>query len=283
LTFTELRALWDFNDPVASEAVFDALLADCAEEDRPVILTQKARAQGLQRRFGDARATLGVVLPLEDSEWAAAYWIELGRIENSSGNATEAIPCFLKSLEISERVGAEFLAVDAAHMLGISEKGEAGLEWNMKAISMAEAATNEMARDWLGSLLNNTGWSFYELGEYDMALDLFQKALAFRISKGVPNPIFIARYCVGKCLRAMGQIEQALELQQELEKDHLQMGSDPGYVYEEIAECLHSLGREDEAKPYFKMAYEGLRKDEWLMAEEPARVDRLGNLARASA
>jgi tetratricopeptide (TPR) repeat protein len=281
LTFTELRGLWDFNDPVGSEAVFDELLLTCSEQDKAIVLTQKARAQGLQRRFKDARGTLALAaVSDENSEAAAAYWIELGRIENSSGDPSGATPNFLKSLEISQKIGAEFLAVDAAHMLGISEKGDAGLEWNVKAIAMAEAASDEKARDWLGSLLNNTGWTYYELGHYDKALELFQKALEFRISKGMENPIFIARYCVGKCVRAMGETAQALALQQELERDHLQVGNDPGYVYEEIAECMLLLRRDDESRPYFKRAYEFLSKDEWLMAEEPARVERLKQMAR---
>ncbi|HEY3781909.1 MAG TPA: tetratricopeptide repeat protein [Fimbriimonadaceae bacterium] len=149
----------------------------------------------------------------------------------------------------------------------------------MKAIAMAEASSNIPTRDWLGSLLNNTAWTYYELGDYDKALELFKKALAFRVSKGVESPILIARYCVAKCLRATGETQQALQMQLALELEHIQIGNDPGFVYEEIAECLFALGRGDESKPYFLKAYSALSKDEWLMAEEPARVEKLKAMA----
>ena len=63
--------------------------------------------------------------------------------------------CFIKSLELGQEGGHEFLAVDAAHMMGIVGGG-AALEWNEKAIEMAEAATDPKARNWLGSLLSTT-------------------------------------------------------------------------------------------------------------------------------
>jgi tetratricopeptide (TPR) repeat protein len=124
LTFTELRALWDFNDPAASERLFDSLL-EAGIEDRAVVLTQKARAQGLQRRFDDARATLALARAFiedEDSEAGVAYWIELGRLKNSMGNAMQARQHFQKALMYARWSGQECLEVDAAHMLGIVER-----------------------------------------------------------------------------------------------------------------------------------------------------------------
>lgn len=33
---------------------------------------------------------------------------------------------------------------------------------------------------WAGPLLNNLGWAYYDAGEYERALDLFQRALVAR-------------------------------------------------------------------------------------------------------
>ena len=136
-------------------------------------------------------------------------------------------------------------------------------------------------RFWLGSLLNNTGWTYYETGDFDKAMVMFERALEFRIKQSKPMNILIARYCIAKCLRAQGLTEKALNQQLELEEEHDLIGNEPGFTYEEIAECLLALGRSDEARPYFAKAHKVLSNDDWLMASEPGRVARLGELAGA--
>ena len=48
-----------------------------------------------------------------------------------------------------------------------------------------------------------------------------------------------------------------------------------GYVTEEIAECLLTLGRNDEARPVFARAYAELSADDELQSREPERLERL--------
>lgn len=60
----DLDALLDFNDPATTEAGLRALLPDAPPALRPEVLTQIARAQGLQRRFAAAHHTLDAVEPL---------------------------------------------------------------------------------------------------------------------------------------------------------------------------------------------------------------------------
>ena len=45
-----------------------------------------------------------------------------------------------------------------------------------------------------------------------------------------------------------------------------------------MAECLAALGRADEARPYFKKAFEHLSKISWLAESEPKRIERLKKL-----
>jgi tetratricopeptide (TPR) repeat protein len=160
-------------------------------------------------------------------------------------------------------------------MLGIVCPPEEALEWNHKAIQIAEGATDERARGWLGSLLNNTAWTIHDQGRPEEALELFEKALAFRLERGNPKTIRIARWCVGRCLRSLGRIDEALRMQRDLMSE----GDEAGYGSEEIGECLLALGRVDEAKPHFARASELLSKDEWLVANEPARIERLRALS----
>lgn len=54
--------------------------------------------------------------------------------------------------------------------------------------------------------------------------------------------------------------------------------SDDPRAFEEIAECLLTLGRPNEARTYFMRAYQELSKDDWLSENESERLDRLKRL-----
>jgi tetratricopeptide (TPR) repeat protein len=132
---------------------------------------------------------------------------------------------------------------------------------------------------------NNIGWTYHGAGEYTQALATFQKATASRRAEGDPaDPalIRIAVWAEARTLRSLGRMEEALALQQELLREFDTLGEQDGYVYEEIAECLAALGRDDEARPYFAHAYETLSRDPWLTESEPARLERLHALGSAS-
>jgi hypothetical protein len=78
----------------------------------------------------------------------------------------------------------DFFAIDALHMLAILAPTEQSLTLNQQAIELAESSREEKARNWLGSLYNNIGWSYHETGEYALALAIFKKAEAWQQSKG---------------------------------------------------------------------------------------------------
>jgi tetratricopeptide (TPR) repeat protein len=145
---------------------------------------------------------------------------------------------------------------------------------------MAEKTTDDRAHKWLGPLYNNTGWTYFDLKQYDKAMDLFEKSLAWRQEQKDEEGTFIAQWTIARTLRETGEIEKALELQQSLEKARNEKGLDPdGYVFEEIAECLLALNQGNEAKPYFHRAYDILSKDQWLVANEPKRLERMKALS----
>jgi tetratricopeptide (TPR) repeat protein len=201
------------------------------------------------------------------------YLLERGRALNSSKQPEKGVPLFQRAAEIAERIGADFYAVDALHMLGIAAPAAELLDWNLKAIAYADGSAQPRARKWLGSLYNNTGWTLLDEGRYEQALDLFEKAQAFREEQGQEEETRIARWCVARTLRAMERVEEALDILRELEaRGHLN-----GFTEEEIGECLLALGSSDQARPYFGEAYEKLSHIDWV-AEDVERMDRLKTL-----
>jgi tetratricopeptide (TPR) repeat protein len=200
--------------------------------------------------------------------------LERGRVFNSSKSADQARPLFLRAWEIASTAGQDFYAIDAAHMLGIVEPPDAQPAWNLKALALAEKSAEPRARKWLGSLYNNIGWTYHDQGQVEQALATFEKALAWRMEQGQEREIRIARWCVARALRSLGRLDEALTIQRELAS-----GDHDGYVDEEIAECLLTLGQGEETRPYFAAAYEKLSSDRWLAENEPARLARLKSLA----
>ena len=99
---------------------------------------------------------------------------------------------------------------------------------------LAESSKQEEARNWLGSLYNNTGWAYHDLGDYESALEIFRKAEAWQRSKGRVNETRLARWAVARTLRSMNKIEEALSHQMKLEKEFESTGEEDGYVFEEI-------------------------------------------------
>lgn len=280
----DFDSLWDYSNPKTTETKFRGLLPqlEMGTSARLELLTQIARTQGLQRMFDEAHHTLDQVerdLEETDSRAKVRYLLERGRVFNSSGKAGEARPFFDEAFDMAKRLGEDFYAVDAIHMLAIVSEPASALTLNLQAIQLAESSGQEKARNWLGSLYNNTGWAYHHIGDYESALEIFQKAESFFRSKGGVEKIRIAVWTVARCLRSLNRIEEALSKQKALKDELESAGESDGYVYEEIGECLLALKRGDEAKPYFSKAYEIMSADEWLAEKEPERLNRLKELS----
>lgn len=280
----DFDSLWDYSNPAETESKFREILPQFPEgNERLELLTQIARTQGLQRKFDEAHQTLDEVegqLPVDSSRARVRYLLERGRVFNSSKHPDEARPFFEQALTMAQELKADFYAVDAAHMLAIVADPASSLSWNLRAIQMAESSADEKARGWLGSLYNNTGWSYHDMGDYESALGIFQKAESYFGEVRREDRLRIAKWTVARCLRSMNRIDEALSKQMALKAEFDSLGGSDGYVDEEIGECLLLLKRENEAKPYFAKAYELLSQDEWMVANEPERMERMKELSR---
>ncbi len=284
LTSKALDAHWDFQDAPGSEAKFRALLdAQSAPNTRAEIMTQIARALGLQRRFDEAHAMLDAVegeLQDRSAIVRARYLLERGRVLNSSGDPDAALPVFTQAWRAARGAGDDYYSVDAAHMLAIVEPPEKQLRWYHRAAELAEDSDEPRARKWLGALYNNAGWSYCETNHFKDALAMFEKTLAWRKQQGQAREIRIAEWTVARCLRSLNRVEEALAIQERLRDEWNAAGEPDAYVFEELGECLTALGRADDAREYFGNAYALLSKDAWFVEQEPerlARMEQMGN------
>jgi len=286
-TGEDLDSLWNYDDPEASEISFRRLIPDESESvdtaSLAELLTQIARTQGLQMKFKEAHVTLDQAESLLEERMTRArirYLLERGRVYNSSKEREKSEQYFVDAWNLGRKSKEDFYTVDALHMLAIVAHPDEQLSWAEAAMDAAEKSKDERAKKWLGSLYNNTGWTYHDLGEYEKALDMFEKSLAWNELNGDAARVRIARWTIARAYRSLDRLQEALDIQIGLEEEIDAEGIEPdGYVYEEIGECLLALGRDEESKPYFKMAFEHLSKDEWMQANEADRLKRLEQLS----
>ena len=102
--------------------------------------------------------------------------------------------------------------------------------------------------------------------------------IKWREDKNQPYETFLAKWCVARTLRPLNRLEEALKIQLALFEELVESDKKDGYVYEELAE-LYLLLNDPVHKMYFQFAYNELIQDIWLTKNEPARLERLKQLA----
>ena len=283
----KLDTMWNFGKPAESETRFRAELAKYSPDSREAleITTQIARTQSLRRMFAEADATLDSIaekLGAMPHRVRIRYLLERGRTRNSSGDKAAALPLFAEAATLSERdtdAGAGFYRVDALHMLGIAAPPSEQLDWNLKALSVAETATEKRTRDWAMALNHNIGWTYFEKGDVVTALAYWKKALALREAQGKPGPIRIAKWTIARGYRALGQLDEAEKIQMALVAETEKASEPDGYVYEELAEVALARGDEANAAAWASKAHALLKDDGYLQKNEAPRLARLKSLA----
>jgi tetratricopeptide (TPR) repeat protein len=281
--------IWDYNDPKKTEEKFLSILDDVkngSSLSRFIqLLTQIARTQGMQLKFEEAHKTLDEAENLLEelkpgNEIAMVrYLLERGRAFNSEEKKDKAKEFFKDAFETAKKNNLEFHLIDAAHMMGIAETGEEGLKWNLIATGLIENTSDDRSKKWLGALYNNTGWTYHDMGDYEKALELFRKNVDWHTKKNSGQELRIAKWCVGRTLRSLNKVNEAMIIQTDLLNEIKSKNlPDDGYVNEEIGECLLLRDKNIESKKFFMKAYELLSKDEWLVRNENERLKRLKEL-----
>lgn len=284
----EIDTLWDYADPARSERRFRDVLpvAEQASEDAYTaeLLTQIARAVCLQRRYAEADAwaerahelipTLAptVVRP------RIRYLLEKGRILNDLGRTPEALKLFLHAWEQAEHTPHRVLAADALHMLGYVMEGAESLRWHRRAIEFCERSEGERFRRWLCTLHSNVAGKYEALQDYELAVSHVQQCLAVAADLDWSERALGAQCFLARLQRLQGSVSAALASLEEL----LNEESPSGYVFEEVGECLLRCGREEEAPPFFRRAFELLSRDPWFPPSEQDRLKRIERLSGPS-
>lgn len=281
----DILALWDFDDPAASEARFRAALADSTHDAALSLRTQIARTHGLRRQFDAAHRELDAV----DAELAGAgpeprvrTLLERGRSWRSAGEPARARPLFLQAEQLARTAKLEDLYVDALHMVALVQHDpEEQMAWTRRALAAALAAKDPQARRWEASLTTNLGWGLHELGRHDEALKQFRAALAARERDSAkPQRLREARWAIARELRALARHDEALALLRQLQAELAAAGDTDGFVPEEMAENLLALGRADEARGFFALAHAQLSQINTVERPDDARLARLMALSR---
>lgn len=283
----DFDSLWDFKDLEKTAVVFDDLIPVAKESENAEyflqLLTQIARCQGLQDDFTEAHLTLDEVQEGITAETPVAkirYFLERGRVFNSSNEKDNALVMFARAYELAVAATEDDLAVDAAHMMAIAQSEPTQqLSWNLKALAMAEKSQDPKAHAWLGALYNNMGWTYHDSGKLAEALDMFKKALAFREQKAEPSSIRIAKWTVARTLRSLNRLDEAVEIQAALKTELEIAGQKDPYVFEELGELHLQLQKTDESKEFFRLAYNQFAKDESFKTNHPQRFKRIHELS----
>ena len=281
-----MMKLWKYDDPKTSALVFSSLINRAmSSEDKdylPAVLSQIARSYAMRGDFNAAHQQLDEVKSLIEVQKSRAnifYLLERGRTFNLEGNKRNAQLVLNEAFRFAQEIGDDYLAIDAAHMMAIVESLEGQQRWHDIALKIAEQSTSAFARNWLGTLYNNMGWTHFDQGRFSRALELFTKNAEFRRDKEQHRREQIARWAIGRTLRALDRLPEALAIQEKLMDERTSAGYlADGRVLEEIGEIYHLMGRK-EAQVYFSRAYHLLAADPYIVRDEPDRLARLKELS----
>ena len=240
------------------------------------LTTQLARSLGLQGSLDEATTVLETVALQQPAAAVvqARLALERGRLINSAGRTDDAIEHFRAALRTAESAHEDFLAVDAAHMLAITDQEHSEV-WTARGLRIAADSDDPRTQRWAGSLHNNAGWARHDAGDFTGALEEFEAALTAYSTHGSVEQVRVARWAVARALRSLAQFGAAMDIQLRL-AEH---GPADGYVEEELAELALATGQVEVAREHAGSAAALLGADRWFAQYESGRLDRLRQIA----
>lgn len=259
----DVAELWDFGDPAGSEARFREALATAEGDVALVLRTQIARSFGLRRELDRSRVELEAMrrdVEAAGPEPRTRWWLEWGRSwisavtrpeERTDAALAAARDAYGRAFDLATRAGLDGLAIDAVHMMAFVDADPAAqLEWNERGLAIATASAQPAARRWEASLRNNLGMALHGLARDEDALAEFRRALALREAQGDPGSVRVAWWMIGWTLRNLGRTDEALVIQERLERESADAGEPDPYVWEEL-EHLHRVRGEEERAAHY--------------------------------
>lgn len=151
-------------------------------------------------------------------------------------------------------------AIDAANMLAVvSEEPEQQIEWSRRGIEAAEAADEER---WLGPLWNNLAATYYDLKQFDSAVECYLKAREYHWRFSDEYGKLFADYHVGMAYKALGDAARAGEWLRPVLAwaERLDNHSAIGQASEDLGEIEIARGNKAEGIALLKHAREAYKK-----------------------
>ncbi|OQR92053.1 hypothetical protein THRCLA_08800 [Thraustotheca clavata] len=197
-----------------------------------------------------------------------------------NGKATTCAAAAWAIIDADDAFFDDDLVIDVLHLLALlQDNPKENITWNLRAYAMAKKSQHANAIKWISIIGDNLGWVCLEVGEVEASIKYFQMALEAREKLGDAECIRLAKWMVARAMRSNKLHKEAIAALKELESEYKSLGKVDGYVCEEIAENLHELGHDEDAKPYFKMAWQELLNDTLLCEHHPQhRLERLHEL-----
>ena len=201
-----LRRLWDYDDLDGTASHFrEQLEQEESDSGRAEVLSQLARVESMRDEFERCAELLDKAEPLAGHDAVANIRLELerGRMFRSSGDLEAAFPLFKSAFDRACEAGEFWFAGDAAHMCAIAVTDlDLMEEWTQRGLELGEREPD--AAYWAGPLLNNLGWSYFDAGDHQRALELFERALVVRErDPGNPTAIKFAKEAVEEARQAL--------------------------------------------------------------------------------
>ncbi len=137
-------------------------------------------------------------------------------------------------------------SVDAAHMIAIvAVNPKEQIEWGRRGIEAAEAGDVE---SWLGPLWNNLAGTYYDMKQYDSALECYLKARDYHWRHSDEIGKLFADYHVGMTYRLLGKYDEAGKWLRPVLAwaERIENHSAIGQACEDLAEIEIARGREVE-------------------------------------
>lgn len=182
-----------------------------------------------------------------------------GRFEWQDENLDAARRTFDSMYVYCNTNGLFSRAVDAAHMIAIVASDPAEqVEWGKRGIEAAEAGG---AEDWLGPLWNNLAGTYYDLKQYDSALECYIKARDYHWRFSSETAKLFADYHVGMAYRLTGNLDQAENWLRPVLAwaERMQNHSAIGQACEDLGEIQITRGNKDEGLALLRRAESAYR------------------------
>lgn len=250
------------------------------------LLTQLARAKSMQGKEAEAREHIDeaekIINTLADScpvRSKLRLLLEDGRLLIQLRTPSQARNRFSQAWALAVNADEDFFTVDLARMMALIEPQKRQEEWLQKAIEIAEQSKQAKARMWLGELYSDLGWRLFDLKQFEAAIAAHQSAVKSYKFEESPKE-YNAKWAIGRVLREMGRDAEALAWYEQLELERGVVLPPDGRLFEEIAECMKSLKREDSAQKYFARAYWELSLETRIPDRHPLRLKRLKELGK---